>query len=896
MVSRNAIVAATCVVKSDEGVRAMAANLVTVAGTAAPAMEPPRSLSGCAAGATVAHISLAPPTRNRSVRRLLTALVLLPVAAATAQSPFDGLKFRSIGPAVMGGRIHDVEVDPRDPSVIYIGAASGGMWKTTNHGTTWTSIFDQTGENTFGDISIFAGDSRILWAGTGEQNNRQSSSWGSGVYRSTDAGANWTHVGLAATAAIGRVITHPTDPNTAWVAALGNLWKPTADRGVYKTTDAGRTWTKVLYVDTLTGATELAADPRDPNVLYAATYQRLRNAYSFNGGGPGSALWKSTDGGTTWRKIEAGLPAGNKGRIGFSVSRSNPNVIVATVEHSAGGTFRSEDAGATWRRMSAMNPRPMYYSKPYIDPTNDQRIWMMGVQPAISEDGGTSFSTLVASPTYDLGLKDDHHALWIDPRDSRHVLLGGDGGLHESYDMGSTFARINNFAIGQFYGIGVDDRDPYWVYGGMQDAHSWMAPSATKHWLGILNSDWQQIGFSDGTDHAVDKKGHRYVYSTSSGGNLTRVDAETGDRYNIQPIAPAGESYRYDWTAPIVASTHTAGTVYLGANKLLVSRDFGNTWTATKDLTRSVNRDTTRLAGVLNTEIAHSRNDGDAFSEISTMAESPIDPLVLWVGTDDGNVQVSRDGGKTWTEVGRNIRGAPDGAYMARVVASGAARGTAYVAVDHHRFGDFTPYAYRTTDFGATWKAVTAGFAPNAPIRSMTEFPGKPAVLFAGTERALYYTGDSGTTWTKVSANLPPMRHDDMLVHPRTKDLVLGTHGRSIWILDDAAPFTEWSATVAAKRVHLFAVPRATLQLYPADVSTAAHAIYTAENPAEGATFTYHLSRPAQAVKFTVTNAANRVIREFTGPTTAGTLHRVQWDLRYPAPAGGGGFGGGGGE
>jgi photosystem II stability/assembly factor-like uncharacterized protein len=825
------------------------------------------------------------------MRRLFLSAVALLSSSLAAQSPFDGLKFRSIGPAVMGGRIHDVEVDPRDNSIIYIGAANGGMWKTVNKGTTWEPIFDKQADNAFGDIAIFPGDTRILWAGTGEQNNRQSSTWGGGMYRSTDAGATWTHIGLRESSSIGRVVAHPTDGNVAWVAAVGNLWRPNTERGVFKTTDAGRTWNKVLYVDSLSGAIELVMDPRDANVLYAATYQRLRSACCFNGGGPGSALWKTTDGGANWRKIETGLPAGAKGRIGISISRSNPNILVISVEHAQGGTFRSEDAGANWRRMSATNPRPMYYSKPTIDPSNDMRVWHMGVQPAVSEDGGATFTTLVASPTYDLGLKDDHHSLWIDPRDSKHLLLGGDGGLHESYDMGNTFARINNFSIGQFYGIGVDDRDPYWVYGGQQDSHSWMGPSATRHWLGILNSDWIQIGFSDGTDHAVDKKGHRYVYSTSSGGNLTRVDAETGDRYPIQPQAPAGESYRYDWTAPIVASVHTAGTVYLGANKLLISKDFGNTWTATKELTRSVNRDTMRLAGILNTDFQHSRNDGDSWSEISTMAESPVDPLVLWVGTDDGNVQVSKDGGKTWEEVGKNISGVPGWSFVGRVVASSAGRGTALVSFDNHRGGDFAPYIFRTTDFGKTWKPAMAGLPAGAPVRSMTEYPGKANVAFAGTERWLHFTTDSGTTWTKIGANLPPMRYDDMLVHPRTKDLVLGTHGRSIWILDDASPFAEWSPMIAAKRSHLFAVPRATLLLYPADVSTAAHAIYTAENPAEGATFTYHLSRAATNVKFTITNAAKKVIREITGPGTANLVQRVNWDLRYPPPVGGGGRG-----
>ena len=834
-----------------------------------------------------------------AVAALAWSIVLLPTTAQ-AQNPFDALHARSIGPAVMGGRLHDVEVDPRDPSTIYVGAAAGGLWKSTNKGTTWTNVFEGQPDNTFGDIALFAGDSKIVWAGTGEQNNRQSSSWGGGIYRSTDAGATWSFLGLKDAGSIGRVLLHPTDSNVAWVAVVGHLWKPSLERGVFKTTDAGRTWTKSLVVDSLTGASEIAMDPRNPNVLYASTYQRLRSAFGFNGGGPGSALWKSDDGGATWRKLENGIPAGDKGRIGIAIAKSNPNVVVATVEHATGsGVYRSEDAGATWTLMSRANPRPMYYSAPFIDPTTDQRIWLMNVQPMRSEDGGKTFVTMPNSPTYDLGLKDDHHALWIDPVNTKHMLLAGDGGLNESWDQGYTYNRINNFAVGQFYRIAVDDRDPfYYIYGGLQDAHSWMGPSATNHWLGILNSDWKQIGFSDGTGQAVDKKGPRYVYSTSSSGNLSRVDALTGDRFEIQPVAPIGETYRYDWTAPIVASTHTAGTVYLGANKLLISKDFGSTWSATADLTRQVNRDTLRLAGLLNTDIKLSRNDGeDNFSEITTVAESPLDGKVLWVGTDDGNVQLSQDGGKSWTELSKGISGVASGSFVDRIVASSASRGTAFVTFENHRSGDFTPYIFRTTDFGKSWKAVTGGLPNDAPVRSIAEYPGKANVLFAGTERYLYVTTDSGANWMRLKANLPTTRYDDIIVHPRTKDLVLATHGRSIWVLDDVSPFAEWSSTVAAERAHLFNVARATIINYWADVSTAAHGIYAADNPVEGAVFSYHLARPAQAVKFTVTNSSGRVIRELTGPLVAGTVHRVNWDLRYPAPTGGlGGRGGGGGE
>jgi photosystem II stability/assembly factor-like uncharacterized protein len=830
--------------------------------------------------------------------RAALALLAAISSALPAQSPFDGLRFREIGPAVMGGRIHDVEVDPDDHATIYVATASGGLWKSANHGITWASIFDETGENTFGDVAIFAGDSKRLWAGTGEQNNRQSSSWGGGVFRSDDAGATWRHVGLRETSSIARVVLHPTNPDVAWVAAVGNLWRPTAERGVYRTRDGGATWQRVLTVDTLTGATDLVMHPRNPQVLYAATYQRLRTGFGFNGGGPGSALWKSTDGGDTWSRLENGVPVGDKGRIGLSIALSKPDVLVATIEHpTEGGTYRTEDAGATWRRVSPTNPRPMYYSKPYIDPTTDQRVWMMGVQPSRSDDGGTTFVPMPNSPTYDLGLKDDHHALWIDPRDPRHLLLGGDGGLHESWDLGYTYARLNNFSIGQFYRIAVDDRDPYWIYGGMQDAHSWMGPSATQHWMGILNADWVQIGFSDGTGHAVGLEGPRYVYSTSSGGNISRVDVITGDRYDIQPRPPAGESYRFDWTAPVVASRHRAGTVYLGANKLLISRDSGNTWTATADLTRSVNRDTLRIAGVLTTEVRHSRNDGESnFSEITTVAESPLDPQVLWVGTDDGNVQLSRDGGATWTEVGRNLRGVADGSFVDRVVASSAGAGTAVVSVDRHRAGDFAPYIFRTTDFGRTWRRITTGLPEAFPVRSLAEYPGRAHVLLAGTERFLHVSVDSGATWTRLAGNLPPTRIDDIVVHPRTKDIVLGTHGRSIWVLDDASPLAEWTPQTASRPATLFPVRQATLQIYRADVSTAAHAFYAAENPPEGATFTYHLAQPVDAVRFVITNAAGREVRSFSAPGAAGVLQRVQWDLRWPAGmgGGGGGFGGGG--
>jgi len=813
--------------------------------------------------------------------------------------PFDALHFRDIGPAATGGRIHDLQIDPANPAVLYAAAATGGIWKSTNKGVTWKDVFRQQPDNTFGALAIFERDPNIIWAGTGENNNRQSSSWGGGVYRSTNGGDTWTYLGLHDTRSIGRVVLDPTNPNVAYVAAVGNLWAGNPERGVFRTTDAGRTWTKVLFVDQFTGATDLVMDPRDPKVLYAATYQRLRKAFGFNGGGPGSAIYKSIDGGSNWRKLENGIPTGDKGRIGLAIARSNPNVLVATIEHAtAGGTYRTEDGGASWKRMSAVNPRPMYYSKPTIDPNNDKRIWLPGVYIVKSEDGGATFEEEPTSPTYDVGLKTDHHVLRVDPANSSHIYVVGDGGLHESFDMGRTYIRVNNIPVAQVYRVAVDNRDPYYVYAGLQDNHSWMGPSATRHWLGILNQDWVEIGFSDGTGKAVDKADWRKVYSSSSNGNLSLIDPLTGDSMGITPRPPAGEpAYRFDWDAPVMASRHTPGTVYLGGNRLFISKDYGSTWTRTKDLTRAIDRDGLEMMGVLNRDIKLSRNDGDGISEISNFAESPLDAKILWVGTDDGNLQLTTDGGTTWTELSSAIAGVRNGTFVGDIVASEASRGTAYVSFDAHRDGDFAPYLFRTTDFGKTWTSVTNGLpADDASIRGLAEFPGRPNVLFAGTERALFVTHDSGGHWTRLTANLPTTRYDDIIVHPRTKDLILGTHGRGIWILDDAAPIAEWTPAIVQKRAHLFDVPRATLMLYWEDVSNMDHYFFAAENPAEGPAFTYHLAQPAQKVRLIVAGPSGKVIREINGPADAGVIHRVNWDLRYPVPPGTGRGGGGGGE
>ncbi len=805
-------------------------------------------------------------------------------AAAISQELLQELRFRSVGPAVTGGRVHDVEALPGDPSTIYLATASGGIWKSTNKGTTWTPIFESQAVSTFGDLAIAPSDPDVIWAGTGEQNNRQSTSWGNGVYRSTDGGRSWVHLGLEETRHIGRVAVHPSDPDVAYVAALGNLWAPSSERGVFKTDDGGATWEHVLAIDTLTGVVDLVMDPSSPDVLYAAAYQRLRRTWGFNGGGPGSGVYRTRDGGATWEELTNGIPDGDKGRIGLAIAAANPQVLNATIEHSSErGVYRSEDGGESWAKVNDLNQRPMYYSHIYIDPTNERRVYKLATSFYKSEDGGTTFETMPTRPTYDVGVHSDFHTMWIDPGNPSHFYLAGDAGLHETWDMGRTFIRINNLPIGQFYAIGADMREPYFIYGGMQDNHSWMGPSATRHWIGIINDDWRQIGFGDGMYWQPDPTSHRYVYGNSQNGNYTRLDAETGDVMNIRPSPPGNEpEYRWDWVSPSLVSQHDLDVVYVGGNRLFISRDRGVSWQRTEDLTRRIDRDTLTLMGVAGADIALSRNDGtDSFGEITTIAESPLDPAILWVGTDDGNVQVSLDGGATWAEVSSHVQGVRSGTYVSRVMTSASAEGTAYVTFDAHRDGDFAPYVYRTTDFGASWTPLSQGL-PTGSVNVIVEHRDNPSLLFLGTEHALFASTDSGDTWIRIPG-LPTTLFDDLLIHPRDNDLIVGTHGRSIYVLDDIGPLAEWSPPVAASDAHLFAIRPATIFQFWKDTSYRGQAAYAGENPPFGAIISYYLASDAESARITVTRQDGKVVRVLEVPAAQG-LHRVTWDLRHGPP------------
>ena len=826
-------------------------------------------------------------TQTTRLAMLLATLAPIPVQTSAQSAPIreeqlSDFRPRLIGPAVTGGRIHDVEALPDDPSTIFLASASGGLWKTTNRGHTWRNVFVDKDVSTFGDVVISPSNPLIMYAGTGEQNNRQSTSWGNGVYRSDDGGETWRHLGLVETRHIGKVLVHPNDSDVAYVAALGNLWKGSQERGVFRSRDGGASWERVLFVDEYTGVVDLVMDHRTPSTLYAAAYQRLRRTWGFNGGGPGSGIYRTTDAGDTWTELSGGIPAGDKGRIGLAISESNPTVLNALIQHAdpgEQGTYRSEDGGNSWTRVSPSNPRPMYYSHIFIDPNDEDLVYVLGTSSYKSEDGGASFAEIAERPTYDVGVHADHHDLWIDPGNSSHMYLVGDAGLWETYDQGVNFRKVNNVPIGQFYAIGVDNRDPYWVYGGMQDNHSWMGPSETRRWIGIVNDDWVQTGFGDGMYQQVDPTSHRFVYANSNGGAYYRMDAETGDILDIRPRAPEGEPpYRWDWVSPSLVSRHDPSVVYLGGNRLFISRNRGESFARTEDLTRNIDRDELRLMGLYGSDITLSHNDGtSSYGEIVAIAESPLDPEVLWVGTDDGNIQLSRDGGRGWHEVGRNVRGVANGTYVSRLVASRRGAGVAYALFDAHRDGNFDPYLFRTDNYGQSWVPLMAGL-PTGSLNSLVEHPDNTDLLFAGTEHAVLVSTDAGASWAKMP-NLPTTPVDDIVIHSREKDLVIGTHGQSVWILDDTSPLAEWTVDVASVPAHLFSIQQATIFNYRKDTSYRGNAEFAGENPISGALVTYSLGPGGGEARLRVTSGS-RLIRDFIVPSETG-IHRVNWDLRH---------------
>ena len=821
------------------------------------------------------------------------------------------LTWRTIGPAVTSGRVVDIAV-PEGPSnanaaTFYVASASGGLWKTTNAGTTFEPVFDRESTVSIGAIAVAPSNPDVVWVGTGEANNQRSSSWGDGVYKSVNGGKTWAPMGLKNSQHIGRIVVHPTNPDIVYLAALGPLWGPGRERGLFKTTDGGKTWTNTKFISEHTGFVDIAMDPKDPDVLYAAAYQRERRAYSFLGGGPESGIYKTTDGGATWRKLTEGLPQGDIGRVGLSISRSHPETVYALVQARDGGVFRSDDYGESWRRTFNADVTPWYYSQIRVDPNDPERVYTLAINVSGSDDGGKTFRADVARTAHV-----DNHAMWIDPRDSNHLIIGNDGGCYMSHDRGKTWDFAANLPVAQFYAIAVDMREPFYnVYGGTQDNRSWGAPSATRNRAGITNADWYQTVGGDGFYSAIDYTDPNVVYAESQEGGVVRYDVKTGERKTIKPQpAPGKPPYRWNWSAPILVSPHDPKTVYFGANFLFKSPDRGDSWQALGgDLTRQKNRDTLPMMGKVWDRNAISRHEGTApYGNISTLDESPLKKGLLYVGTDDGLVQVSRDGGATWAKIDK-FPGVPDETYVSRVTASPVQEATVFATFDGHRSNDFKPYVLKSTDYGATWTSIAANL-PTGSAYVIRQHPRNASLLFVGTEFGAFVSIDGGAAWTPLRNNLPTVAVHDMIIHPRANDLILGTHGRGIWILDDITPLEKLTPAVLSSETQLFPVKPALLfnQADPygggsRGVGDQADRLYAAPNPPSGAVISYYVKQDIprdRAATLTIVDAGGAVVRELEANKKAG-LHRTVWDLRLPPPytvarpQGGGGDEGGGG-
>lgn len=818
--------------------------------------------------------------------------LLFCIATAFAQSgnsPFANLKFREIGPATVSGRIDDFAVLESNPAIFYVASATGGIWKTVNAGTTFEAIFQDQSTSTIGDIAIAPNDANLIWAGTGENNNRQSTSWGDGVFKSTDGGRTWKNMGLRQSMHIARVLVDPVDHDVVYVAALGSVFGPGGDRGVYKTTDGGLTWSRSLVTDDDTGATELLMDPTNNKVLYAATYQRRRAPWGFNGGGPGSAMWKSTDAGRSWIKLTKGVPEGDKGRIGLDIYRKNPNVLYARIEHEKeSGVYRSDDAGSSWRKVSSLNPRPMYFSQIRIDPASDQRIYVLGVELHISDDGGKTFRGAGAQKIHV-----DYHAMWINPANPDHLLLGGDGGVGISHDRSATYVWLNNLPVSQFYHITFDMRDPYYVCGGLQDNNSFCGPSSVRSAAGIANDDWFVIAGGDGFVAAADPQDSRILYAESQGGRISRVDRVTNERKQIQPTPPEGEKpYRWNWDTPFQISPHNPATLYIGANRVFQSSDRGNSWKAiSPDITANGDRGQMQIMGIAGKDTKIARNDGvAAFGTITTLAESPKRAGLYFAGSDDGRVHICKDSGAKWENITAKIPGLPANTYVSRLTPSNFDEKVVYAAFDGHRSNDFGTYLYVSRDQGNTWRSIASNMPKGEVARTITEDHRNPEVLYAGTETGLFVSVDAGASWERIRGSLPTVPIYEITLHPRDNAMILATHGRGVWILDDLSVLQNL-AEARRNSLHLFPIKPAVQRRAAADRmhTWVGDRFFLGKNPPFGAVIAYHLGGSVKEISLNIRDASGATIRELKGDIfkdskTAG-IQTVVWDLRVePLP------------
>lgn len=800
-----------------------------------------------------------------------------------------GYRWRSVGPANMGGRVADIAGHPTDPATFYVALATGGLLKTSNNGTTWRFVFEDQPVASVGSVAVAPSKPDVVWVGTGEGNSRNSSSWGNGVYRSTDGGKSWQHLGLEQTHDIPRLVVHPKDPDTAYVCALGHLWGENPERGVFKTTDGGKTWQHSLKLDARTGCVDLVLDPSSPDTVLAAAYARRRTAWSYDSGGPNDGIYRSVDGGAHWTKLAKGLPE-KTGRIGLDAAPSKPGAFYAVVESDdggniapfdapsrAGGVFRTDDGGESWRRVSKLAPRSFYFSKVRVDPKDDQHLWVLGVDLYVSKDGGGSWSRRAAAKTHV-----DHHALWIDPANPRRVLLGNDGGIYASWDAGEKWTFLTNVAIGEFYNLAVDFKTPYTICGGLQDNGTWCGPSATvggtnveeedtDEAFGITNQDWRYVMGADGFHVAIDPTNPSIVYSELQGGGVNRLNLETGVRKFLRPDAREGQpTYRFNWNTPFAISHHDPTVLYLGGNVLFRLAERGDRWEAiSPDLTT---RDPLKMASA--------GSGAENHCTIVAISESPKDPKVIWAGTDDGNLQVTRGGGGSWANVVAKLPATARGLYVSSVEASHFEPGRVYVAVDGHRSDVFKPFLFASDDFGATFREIGAALPPGGPVNVIREDLANPDLLFCGTEFGAFASFDRGAHWLPLKQGMATVAVDDLLIHPRDRDLIAGTHGRSIMVIDDIGALEQSTAAALAEPYHLFQ-PRPAREFYALPYGGIwGDGFFTAKNPPFGAAISYWVKEYSpEEVSLEIADAAGRLVRKLKGSSVPGYT-RVTWDLQ----------------
>jgi len=883
------------------------------------------------------------------------------------------LKWRNIGPANMVGRISDFEALDNDFTFVLVAGAAGGVFKSVNAGTTWEPIFDKYGSASIGDVAVFPKDPNIIWVGTGEECTRNSISWGDGIYKSTDGGKTFARMGLETTQTIGRVLTHPTNPSIVYVAASGHPWGFTGDRGLFKTTDGGKTWIKLaggLPNDGKTGAIDLVMDPSNPETLIVSFWERIRRPWRFDSGGPNGGIFKTTNGGKTWTKLTKGLPTGEVGRIGLAVSRSNPKILMAVVEHGfqprptiteggqtkpnpeyedmtklGTGIYRSENGGATWKYMSRTNNRPFYYSHIYLNPLEDKWVYFLTSNFNFSNDGGKTWSQIG-------GLHPDFHALWIDPKNKNRMYVGQDGGASISHDHGKTWIFFDNLCFSQFYAVSADMRDPYWVYGGLQDNGTWGGPSLSREGT-ILTDFWFNIGGGDGFHTQNDPTDWRTVYGESQGGAIQRVNVETRESRGIRPspsnivnykeyfpdqpaakgqatpaagqpgqraeqtpptppakdqaqaagqrgaggqrggqggqpgMQPQRTTFRFNWSSPIYLSPHNPRIVYFGGNHLFKSLDRGDHWMIiSPDLTTN---DKSKYAPEKPTGgITPDVTGAETYCTIITISESPLTPGLLWVGMDDGNVQVTRNGGASWTNVRPNITGVPAGTWCSRVEASRFDEGTCYVTFEGHRNDDFHPYVFKTTDYGKTWTAIAAGIPDNQPVYVIREDLKNKNLIFLGTEFAVFVSRNAGQSWTSLSLNLPTVPVHDLLIHPRDNDLIAATHGRGFWIMDDISGLRQATETVAAQDGAIFepGKPGTRWLRMGRGGYGRGDLFFKGDNPPQGALIHYYLkSKPEKPATLEISDITGQMKTIYLLDTGEAGIGRIAWDFGFDPPA-----------